>query len=177
MTPELKRLDSEVSREWHSAVNACASERHGDDWPRFMYDGKTCADELPRMVILFRLEREAKLTKTHQQCSHCEPEPVKDNHLTCCLGTECRKCPFLLALETADLKPEQIDQAKAWTCAAHILSKGGDVAGEGYLLTVDDRMYWDRLHANLASAYGMDDGGEEDGNDKAEQPPDDGTTR
>ena len=165
MTPELKRLDHTVSHEWHVAVNACATERgYGDDYPKFMYEGKRCADELPRMVLLFRLEREAKLTKTHQHCSHCSPEPVKDNHLTCCLGTKCRECPFLLALETAKLTPEQIDQAKAWTCAAHIISKGGDVMGEGYLLTVDDRMYWDQLHANLASAYGMEEGDEEEVN-------------
>lgn len=40
--------------------------------------------------------------------------------------------------------------AKAWTCAAHIVSSGGDVLREGYLLTVDDRMYWDKVYENLA---------------------------
>lgn len=164
MTTKLERLDHSVSHEWHVAVNACATERGHDDWPKFMYEAHTAADEVPRMALLFRLEREAKLRQTHQHCSHCEPEPVKDNHLTCCLGTKCRECPFLLALETAKLTPEQIDQAKAWTCAAHIISKGGDMMGEGYLLTVDDRMYWDRLHSSLASAYGMVEGDEEEGN-------------
>lgn len=76
---------------------------------------------------------------------------MRDNHLTCCRGIKTRQCPHLLALEKIErCSPEQIDTAKAWTCAAHIVSTGGDLAGEGFLLRVDDRMYWDSLHASLA---------------------------
>jgi hypothetical protein len=102
------------------------------------------------MVYVLRLEREGKMPQQHKQCSESDPVPVQDNHLTCCLGVECRKCPELLALEKADMPPPQIDVAKAWTCAAHIVSQGGDVAGEGYLLTTDDRMYWDNVYKSLA---------------------------
>lgn len=99
------------------------------------------------------MEREGKLCKQHRQCSYSPLEAVPDNHLTCCKGVECRKCEFLLALnESADLTPEQRDEAKAWTCIAHIISTGGDVAREGYLMTVDDRMYWDTVYQHLASA-------------------------
>lgn len=51
-----------VNQEWHSAIN-----RHQDDqraagkkWTeaRFMYDGLKMAQELPRMVVLFKQERE-----------------------------------------------------------------------------------------------------------------------
>lgn len=65
---------------------------------------------------------------------------------------ECRKCPHLAALDKAEMEPEKRDWIKAWTCVGHILSKGGDVAGEGFLTTVDDRMYWDSVHQSLAWA-------------------------
>jgi hypothetical protein len=47
--------------------------------------------------------------------------------------------------------PEDIDIAKAWTCAAHIVSEGGDRMNEGYIVTVSDRMYWDRVCENLSA--------------------------
>lgn len=104
------------------------------------------------MALLFRAERESALPNTHQQYSQQDPVPVEDNHLTCCLGVKTRECPHLLALEKIErCTPEDVDTAKAWTCAAHILSKGGDAANEGYLLRVDDRMFWDNVHASLAT--------------------------
>lgn len=108
--------------------------------------------EVPRMARLFKLEREGKLSGTHQQCSHSKPEQIPDNHLSCCLGAKCAECPHLKALDgTARSEPEDIDQMKAWTCAAHIVSEGGDMANEGYLLTVSDRMFWDNVHESLAA--------------------------
>lgn len=50
------------------------------------------------------------------------------------------------------MTPEQRDWIKAWTCVGHILANGGDVAGEGFIMTVDDRMYWDGVYESLASA-------------------------
>jgi hypothetical protein len=62
---------------------------------------------------------------------------------------------MLHALEKAQLTPEQIDQAKAWTCVAHILSECGPGryidTSEGFILTTDDRMYWDGVYANLGA--------------------------
>lgn len=148
----MERLNHTLSHEWHVAINRHAAPmmNRRDEWPRFMYEAKTAADEVPRMVMLFRQEREQTLPQTHQQCSMQAPVPVKDNHLTCCKGVKTRECPHLLALEKIErCTPEDVDAAKAWTCAAHIISTGGDFMGEGYLLRVDDRMFWDNVHASL----------------------------
>jgi hypothetical protein len=137
---------------WHVAIN-----RHADDqakakkhWPRFMYEAKSAAGQVSHMAALFKREREGALPATHQQCSHQAPVPVRDNHLTCCLGAKCRECDHLLALEgIAGAAPEEIDVAKAWTCTAHILMSGGDPQNEGYLLRTDDRMFWDNVYRSL----------------------------
>ena len=151
----MERLQQHLLHEWHAAVN-----RHSDAWRkadkpwgemRFMYDARHMADEVPRMVMLFRQERESALPTTHQQCSMQAPVPVADNHLTCCRGVKTRECPHLQALEKIErCTPQDVDTAKAWTCAAHIISNGGDIMNEGFLLRVNDRMFWDNVHANLA---------------------------
>jgi hypothetical protein len=83
-----------------------------------------------------------------------DPVPVKDNHLSCCLGVKTRECPHLLAREKLErCTPDDADTAKAWTCAAHIVSQGGDHANEGYMLRVNGRMYWDNVYASLASEH------------------------
>jgi hypothetical protein len=151
----MDRIKYPLSHEWHVAVN-----RHSDEWRkadkewnemRFMYEAKKMADEVPRMVTLFKQEREGGLPKTHKQCSMQAAVPVEDNHLSCCLGMKAKECPHLMALEKVErCTPDDIDTAKAWTCAAHIVSQGGDHANEGYMLRVDDRMYWDNVYASLA---------------------------
>lgn len=151
----MERTKYPLNHEWHVAVN-----RHGDDWRkagnewgamRFMYEAKKMADEVPRMVMLFKAEREKTLPQTHKQCSMQDAVPVKDNHLSCCLGVKARECPHLLALEKIErVTPDDVDEAKAWTCAAHIVSRGGDTMGEGYMLRVDDRMFWDNVYSSLA---------------------------
>jgi hypothetical protein len=147
----MDRLDNRFSHEWHVAINRYHDGKHGDDRSGFMYEAKTCADEVPRMALLFQMQRLDKLPKIHRQCSLSTPEPIIDQKLTCCLGTECAKCPMLLALDLANLPPDQTDLAKAWTCAAHIISSGGDTMREGYILTTDDRMYWDNVYQSLAA--------------------------
>jgi hypothetical protein len=151
----MDRLNNPLSHEWHVAIN-----RHADEWRKadnewgemsFMYEAKSMADEVPRMVMLFRQERENALPQTHQQCSTQAQVPMKDNHLTCCKGVKTRECPHLLALEKIErCTPADVDTAKAWTCAAHIISTGGDIMNEGFLLRVDDRMFWDNMYASLA---------------------------
>lgn len=151
MTQPLRRLDHEFGHWWHVALNRFHEGKIGSEFRHWMYEAKTMADEVPRMVRLFQREREGLLVKEHRQCSRSAPEPVRDNHLSCCLGVTCRECPELVALDKMEhVTPEQIDEAKAWTCAAHILSQGGDSAREGYLLTVDDRMYWNRVYDHLS---------------------------
>jgi len=147
----MERLTSDVSHEWHVAINKFSTEKvDTSDWPHFMYEAKSVADEVPRMASMFKQEREGRLRQSHQQCSHSAPEPVADNHLSCALGKRCSECPYLIALDNAKLSPEQIDAAKAWTCATHILMNGGDAAMEGYLLTEDDKMFWQKTYQGMA---------------------------
>lgn len=149
---EGNRLDHRFAHVWNVAINQFHDGKVGSpDWRHWMYEAKTLADEVPRMAMLFTLDRQGRLADVHSQCSRSTPAPVVDNHLSCCLGVACRECPELQALDKMQAATsDQIDQAKAWTCAAHIVSNGGDHAREGYLLTVDDRMYWDRVYQNMA---------------------------
>ncbi len=143
-----------IDHEWHVAINRHSDSTRdaGKPWEsmRFMYEAKKAHGEARRLPLLFAMERKGELARTHRQCSMQPPVPVEDNHLTCCLGVECRKCEHLSALDSAKLTPEQIDEAKSWTCIAHIISKGGDTANEGYILTTDDRMFWDRTYESMA---------------------------
>jgi len=145
----MDRLDPKVNHAWHVAINRhCTNHKNYKPW---MYEAKKMADEIPRIAHWFARERLGELPEIHRQCSHSSAVPIQDNHLTCCLGVECRKCPALLALDQADLSPEQIDAAKAWTCAAHILSSGSGIdTSEGYIKTVGDQMFWENVYSSLA---------------------------
>lgn len=157
------RPDDNFLNKWHIAIN-----KFNEDKPQYidwMYTARHAADEVPRMALLFKRERTGQLAKMHHQCSHDEQgQPVEDNHLTCCMGIECRKCPFLLAFDEIDAEPAQIDQMKAWTCATHIITEGAADGysfdtSEGFILTTDDMMYWQNVYASMA---GMVDGEEPD---------------
>lgn len=152
-----------MEHDWHVAINAYVVPAMigTADYPTFMYEAKSARDEIRRLPLLFKMEREAKLPSTHQQCSHSEPVPIPKNELTCCLGVKCAECPHLKALETAKLTPEQIDEAKAWTCVTHVVMKGGDHAREGYIMTTGDRMFWDHVYESMAA--NPDDLGPDDG--------------
>lgn len=138
----------EVNQRWHEALNIynCPKEH----FYHFMYEAKTASHELKRMILLFGDEREGKLTKIHRQCSRSLPEEVIDNHLTCALGVECRKCPHLQALDKMGIDEISTDEIKAWTCLTHIISEGGDKAGDGYLITEDDKIYWKNVNESMA---------------------------
>lgn len=156
---ELCEMDV-IDHPWHVAINEHSNNliKKEEEWPTWMYGAKSAALEIPRLALLFSQEREGKLAKTFKKCScrHHEKH-VADNHLTCCLGVECRKCPHLQALDKAKLKPEQIDWIKAWTCAGHIQSKGGDIAGEGFILTEHDKMFWSSVHQSMSEDYADDE--------------------
>ena len=141
---------SDFNHEWHVAINKFAMPRRGEDWPRFMYDAKEAYAEPNRLAILFERERTGKLRKVHKQCSLSPTVSIPENYLSCCMGKKCKECEFLAAIDQAEITPEEQDTAKAWTCVTHILQNGGDVAGEGFLLTVDDRMFWDNVYESMS---------------------------
>ena len=152
---------------WHGAINA-ESDRcraTGEAWPRMMYVAKTISDEVPRMVLLFQYERERGMPDSYKMCAH-DPRPatpLKDNHLRCALGQECRKCPHLAAIDRSErMTPEAKDEAKAWTCATHyLLESKPDVHCEQILFDKSDDAFHERLAQSFASEY--DDGSLDDG--------------
>jgi hypothetical protein len=139
---------------WHVRLNQI-SEQLGHDKMRWMYAAKEVAEESSRLPYWFKLEREGKLPELHRQCSRSPDEPIQDNHLTCCLGIECRKCEFLVALNDLPVSGEELDRIKTWTCVTHILKesaiRGFVDTSEGMILTVDDRMFWDNVYTSLAA--------------------------
>ena len=76
----MERLKYPLSHEWHVAVNRHSDERRaaGNEWrkTRFMYDAKTMADEVPRMVMLFRQERDVLTLRLHRHEPRHEKRPV-----------------------------------------------------------------------------------------------------
>jgi hypothetical protein len=146
---------SKIHHDWHVGINQ-AVDHLGYDKARFMYDAKEIAEESERLPYWFARERTGTLPKSHQQCSHSEPEVMADNHLTCCLGVECRKCEFLLSLDAhaQDIPPEEMDKIKTWTCISHIMrenAKGFVDTSEGMVLTTSDRLFWDGVYRSLAA--------------------------
>lgn len=107
--------------QWHSALNGKEGK---DQAPHWMYTAKMISDEVPRMILLFEQERRGWLGTNYKMCGHeAGPgTPLPDNHLRCELGVECRKCPFLARIDANEkMTPEAQDEAKAWTCATHVL--------------------------------------------------------
>lgn len=156
--PEMPLMHEGRNRDhaWHVAINqrACQMQDAGEPWPHWMYDAKQAAQEVPRMALVFRREREGKLAKTFQRCACCsEKKHIVENYTTCALGVKCRECPHLLALDKADMSPDERDWIKAWTCAGHILSSG-PIHADGFIQTVDDVMYWDSVMESLANTSG-----------------------
>lgn len=166
MTRPDVRLPQELDHPWHVEINRHVAA-HGWDGVGWLYDAKNLAEEVPRMALILGMERRGELTQQHHQCSRDhDGTPVPDNHLTCCLGVECRKCPHLALVDKVttrrdySVRPsvelpvtdEQRDVMKAWTCAAHIMRSPESVdTSEGFLLTTDDRMYWDRVYESLSA--------------------------
>jgi len=57
-----ERLDHRFSHEWHVAINQFHDGKiWSPDWRRWMYEAKTMADEVPRMAMLFKRERDGLL--------------------------------------------------------------------------------------------------------------------
>lgn len=126
------------TNQWHDALNG---KGINDQAPHWMYTAKMTSDEVPRMILLFENERRG-LSTSFKACDH-DPRPatpLPDNHLRCALGKECRKCPFLARIEAQEgMTNEAKDEAKAWTCATHILL-------ESKLSTYMEGMMHDKSH-------------------------------
>jgi hypothetical protein len=134
------------TNEWHGALNGKGIH---DQAPHWMYTAKMVSDEVPRMILLFEYERTGRLGNSYKASGH-DPRPatpLPDNHLYCALGKQCRKCPFLARIDANErMTPEAKDEAKAWTCATHVLleSKPDD-----YMKTILRDKSDDAFEANL----------------------------
>ena len=151
-----KAMNDQELNKWHIAINVYHKQVELGNFKKWMYKAKNVASSIPYMTHYFMMERTENLPKTHQQCSRSKPQEVINNHLTCALGIKCKNCEHLIALEKADILPEIIDKAKAWTCCMHIVwekaqNKNFDDS-EGFIVTVDDRMLWNTVHNSLAQS-------------------------
>ena len=151
---ERASIGAASDQEWHGALNAFAESRRvaGAPWPGWMYTAKQVSDEVPRMILLFEYERRGLKTK-YKMCAH-DPRPavdLPDNHLRCHLGIECRACPYLQAIESnQQMTNEAKDEAKAWTCATHILLESrADTYFEGFLRDKSD----DEFDRNMLRSF------------------------
>lgn len=153
------------THEWHVAINrfSDAQRQAGKPWPRMMYAAKTISHEVRRMILLFERERTTGLDTSYRMCGH-DPRPatpLPDNHLRCHLGQECRKCEFLGAIDAnPGMTPEAKDEAKAWTCATHILLESDE---DGLFL---EQCLYDKsddaFNARLIESFAQEHGGPED---------------
>ena len=152
----MNREERDTFYNWHVAINR-ATEDLGYDKSRFMYDAKDIAEEWDRLPYWFGLERTGKLPVVHRQCSHSGEQEIVDNHLTCCLGVETRKCEFLAMLDKAEgVSGEDMDKIKARTCIAHAMTVKANNNGhldtsEGIIMHEGDRMFWDNVYRNMAA--------------------------
>jgi hypothetical protein len=145
--------------EWHVAINAYSDAERKDRMPSvgWMYTAKRVADEVPRMIMLFEYERKKQLSSSFKMCGH-DPRPgvqLPDNHLRCALGKECRACPHLASIDSHEkMTPEAKDEAKAWTCATHILLESEtDSYIETFLRDKSDDAFDDRLAQSFSAEY------------------------
>lgn len=138
------------TNEWHGALNG---KGLGEQAPHWMYTAKMISDEVPRMILLFEYERTGRLGNSYKACGH-DPRPatpLPDNHLRCALSKQCRKCPFLARIDANErMTPEAKDEAKAWTCATHVLLESKtDTYMESILRDKSDDAFESQLVSSL----------------------------
>lgn len=112
---KLERADSSYPRKrgcgdraWRSVVSSVSDDFDARYPDSPMHMAWLVSDELPRMILLFENQR-----------------TTKENYkLTCHLGRSCSDCKWLKPIdESTEMTDEAKDEAKAWTCATHILVK------------------------------------------------------
>ncbi len=155
---------------WHVWINRRQQERNKDQpWEHSLYEFKSMLGFLSYGAKQIADAFEGKLEQTHQQCRHQPVEQLKVlNTLKCSLeGVDVTKCPILRSL--ADTFAEQtrvLSEPKtvlydlmAKTCAWHIYTSAINMkeghhfkvdTSMGYLTDETDRIFWDRVHSNMA---------------------------
>jgi hypothetical protein len=166
---------------YHVWINRRQDERRkaGAEWEGSLYEFKSMLNFLSYGHDQIRKAVEGRLPATHRQCSRCEPEPVENNRLMCCLGKDVLTCPILCSLKAtieeeryrvapydgekhyANVDDEQLYRLMARTCAWHIYHEETGIqdghhfqvdTSEGYLLDKTDRIFWDRVYTSLAGS-------------------------
>lgn len=97
-------------RGWRNVVSSqeLISSTDGASNPSFR--ALVLSDELPRTILMFENQRTVRSN-----------DPVD---LKCHLGVKCSECRWLKPIDSAkDMTDEAKDEAKAWTCATHILTE------------------------------------------------------
>lgn len=162
---------------WHVWINHRQDERRGLEWEHSLYEFKSMLQFLTYGRKQIQKAFTGNLPKTHRQCSRCAPEPIPNNHLSCCLGQEVTTCPILTSLKAtveeqrtritpfdgkahyANVTDEHLYRLMAQTCAWHIYHEACNIkdertfyvdTSEGYLMSVSDRMFWDRIYNSLS---------------------------
>lgn len=139
------------------------SVRSAHDKSMMMYLAMRLSSEVSRMILLFERERTTGMPQQVKFCAHDPAPPVAlpDNHLKCNLGVACRSCPHLAALEASDMTPEAKDEAKAWTCATHILLEANPAHGVPYIETFlsdkSDAAFNDRMARSFGAEFPGDE--------------------
>lgn len=160
----------DVDQLWHVWINKRQQERNDHTkWEHSLYEFKNMLQFLTYGANQIQAAFEGTLPQTHQQCSHqpIEQLPVL-NVLKCSReGVDVTKCPILQSLtkvfdESGDGLPRTtLYELMAKTCAWHIYT-GAIGAPEGhhwaydtsmgYLLDETDRIFWNRIHENMATS-------------------------
>lgn len=109
------------TNDWHRAINGLDTDHREKS---FMYTALKISNHVPNMIGQFERQRTTGLPSKYKMCAH-DPRPAKeleDNHLRCFLGKDTRSCPYLKAIDASEtMTLEAKDEAKAWTCATHVL--------------------------------------------------------
>jgi hypothetical protein len=161
-------LPHELDNPWHGWINeySTSEQKAGRPWLHSLYEFKTMLNELPRLAYWIRRARTGELPKVHQQCSHCRPEHIHENHLLCAKGVNVNECPILLSLRAnvkqRGVSEDDADRLCGLTCAWHIFTTATGVkdgmgwngidTSEGYVQDASDRMFWSNVYESLASA-------------------------
>lgn len=128
-----------IQQPYHSGINRLSdmARRDGEEWPHWLYQAKSAAQETYRGQYLFAADRE------------------KATGLQCALGKSCRDCPILQTIEASIVEARtsgafsypsddaDVDAAKVWTCIQHIQSSGVQPMDGVFFSTKADR---DEVH-------------------------------
>lgn len=119
---ELHRRINQRHDALRAEAKAAGAANPHEGW---LYQIRTGLYERKRLALLFKYEREGKLSTHWKMCAHdpAPPEKVRDPGLRCAIGIKTTECPYLQALFGEPLPgadPDLVDQLKADVCTAHV---------------------------------------------------------